>query len=138
MGIVGHTEDLLRDQTQIKATIDEGLVIFCWGDDNNSAENIRLLKSLGLHAIIYDKMDVLSTKEKRVSWKEEWLFSGGGLFLIPLLFFLIDNNGFCTGRMMEAAAPVTVTSVGIVCKPRSLISIKVALTRACFRFIYHG
>ena len=85
LGIVGHTEDLLRDQTQIKATIDEGLVIFCWGDDNNSAENIRLLKSLGLHAIIYDKMDVLSTKEKRVSRKEECLIPGGGLFLIRLL-----------------------------------------------------
>lgn len=52
---------------QIKETIDEGLVIFCWGDDNNSTDNIRLLKNLGLHAIIYDKMDTLSTKERRVS-----------------------------------------------------------------------
>lgn len=52
---------------QIKETIDEGLVIFCWGDDNNCSDNIRLLKNLGLHAIIYDKMETLSTKEKRVS-----------------------------------------------------------------------
>lgn len=42
-------------------------MIFCWGDDNNSADNIRLLKNLGMHAIIYDKMDTLSTKEKKVS-----------------------------------------------------------------------
>lgn len=54
---------------QIKQTIDEGLVIFCWGDDNNCADNIRLLKNLGLHAIIYDKMETLTTKEKRVRRK---------------------------------------------------------------------
>lgn len=41
-------------------------MIFCWGDDNNCADNMRLLKNLGLHAIIYDKMETLSTKEKRV------------------------------------------------------------------------
>lgn len=42
-------------------------MIFCWGDDNNCADNIRLLKNLGLHAIIYDKMETLSTKQKKVS-----------------------------------------------------------------------
>lgn len=44
-----------------------GLVLFCWGDDNNSKDTIKLLKELGLHAIIYDKMDVLTSKEVKVS-----------------------------------------------------------------------
>lgn len=65
LGIVGHTDDLLQDTSLIKETIDEGLVIFSWGDDNNNVENIRLLKGLGLHAIIYDRMEELTTKEKR-------------------------------------------------------------------------
>lgn len=43
------------------------MVLFCWGDDNNSQATIKLLKELGLHAIIYDKMDVLTTKEVKVS-----------------------------------------------------------------------
>jgi len=46
---------------------ERGLVLFCWGDDNNSKDTIKLLKELGLHAIIYDKMDVLTTKEVKVS-----------------------------------------------------------------------
>lgn len=66
LGVVGHTEDLLQDQKQIKRTIGSGLVLFCWGDENNSIDTIRLLKSQGLHAVIYDKMETLTTKEKRV------------------------------------------------------------------------
>lgn len=67
LGIVAHTEDLLRDSTQINLATDLGLIVFCWGDDNNSVETIKLLKKLGVHGIIYDKMDVLSTKEEKKS-----------------------------------------------------------------------
>lgn len=52
---------------QINIALDLGLVVFCWGDDNNSQDTIKLLKSLGIHGIIYDKMDVLSTKEIKVN-----------------------------------------------------------------------
>lgn len=56
--------------TQINLATDLGLIVFCWGDDNNSKDTIQLLKSLGIHGIIYDKMDVLSTKEVKVGdWK---------------------------------------------------------------------
>lgn len=47
----------------MKLASDLGLIIFCWGDDNNSPETIKYLKGLGLHGIIYDKMDTLSTKK---------------------------------------------------------------------------
>lgn len=66
LGIVAHTEDLLRDSTQINLATDLGLIVFCWGDDNNSVDTIKLLKGLGIHGVIYDKMDVLSTKEVKV------------------------------------------------------------------------
>lgn len=62
LGIVAHTEDLLRDSSQINMAKDKGLTIFCWGDDNNCKDTIKHLKNLGLHGVIYDKMDVLSTK----------------------------------------------------------------------------
>uniref|UniRef100_A0A182Q6P8 GP-PDE domain-containing protein n=1 Tax=Anopheles farauti TaxID=69004 RepID=A0A182Q6P8_9DIPT len=62
LGIVAHTEDLLRDQTQVNLATDKGLIIFCWGDDNNCKDTIKHLKSLGIHAIIYDKMDIYSDK----------------------------------------------------------------------------
>ncbi|XP_055916525.1 glycerophosphocholine phosphodiesterase GPCPD1 [Eupeodes corollae] len=67
LGIVANTEDLLRDPSQINLAKDRGLVVFCWGEDNNSKETIQLLKNMGLHAIIYDKMDILSTKENKQS-----------------------------------------------------------------------
>ncbi|XP_061392048.1 glycerophosphocholine phosphodiesterase GPCPD1 [Musca vetustissima] len=67
LGIVAHTEDLLRDPSQVNLAKERGLVVFCWGDDNNCKDTIKLLKNLGLHAIIYDKMDVLTSKEIKQS-----------------------------------------------------------------------
>ncbi|KAI5641565.1 glycerophosphoryl diester phosphodiesterase family domain-containing protein [Phthorimaea operculella] len=63
LGIVVHTEDLLRDPTQVKLVTDAGLVIFCWGDENNDKNTIKRLKLMGLHAVIYDKLDQYTTKE---------------------------------------------------------------------------
>ncbi|XP_039952908.1 glycerophosphocholine phosphodiesterase GPCPD1 [Bactrocera tryoni] len=67
LGIVAHTEDLLRDPTKVNLAKSSGLVVFCWGDDNNCKDTIKFLKELGLHAIIYDKMDVLTSKEVKQS-----------------------------------------------------------------------
>ncbi|XP_063838804.1 glycerophosphocholine phosphodiesterase GPCPD1-like isoform X2 [Ostrinia nubilalis] len=67
LGIVVHTEDLLRDPTQVKLATDAGLVIFCWGDDNNDKNTIKMLKEMGLHAVIYDKLDQYTTKEVKES-----------------------------------------------------------------------
>lgn len=67
LGIVAHTEDLLRDQTQVNLATEKGLIVFCWGDDNNCKDTIKHLKSLGIHAIIYDKMDKFSDKAVKES-----------------------------------------------------------------------
>ena len=67
LGINVHTEDILRDSSQVKMAKDAGLVIFCWGDDNNDASTIKHLKELGLHAVIYDKMDQYNSKEVKES-----------------------------------------------------------------------
>ncbi|XP_054282590.1 glycerophosphocholine phosphodiesterase GPCPD1-like isoform X2 [Macrosteles quadrilineatus] len=62
LGINAHTEDLLRDQSQVSLVKQAGLVLFCWGDDNNDLDTIKRLKDLGLHAIIYDKIDKFGSK----------------------------------------------------------------------------
>ncbi|XP_066597768.1 glycerophosphocholine phosphodiesterase GPCPD1 isoform X2 [Prorops nasuta] len=62
LGINVHTEDILRDPSQVKLIRDAGLIIFCWGDDNNDKETIQYLKKLGLHAVIYDKIDEYNQK----------------------------------------------------------------------------
>ncbi|XP_008553502.1 glycerophosphocholine phosphodiesterase GPCPD1 isoform X1 [Microplitis demolitor] len=67
LGINVHTEDILRDPSQVKAVKDRGLIIFCWGDDNNDKATIQHLKKLGLHAVIYDKMDEYNPKEVKES-----------------------------------------------------------------------
>ena len=50
-----HTEDLMRDSSQMALAQKHNLIVFCWGDDNNDKETIKFLKDLGLHGIIYDK-----------------------------------------------------------------------------------
>ncbi|KAK8741750.1 hypothetical protein OTU49_002377 [Cherax quadricarinatus] len=67
LGINVHTEDLMRDHTQMKIALDNNLIVFCWGDDNNDQENIKFLKKAGLHGIIYDKIDEYNTKVKKES-----------------------------------------------------------------------
>ncbi|XP_067001505.2 glycerophosphocholine phosphodiesterase GPCPD1 [Anabrus simplex] len=67
LGINVHTEDLLRDPSQVKLVRDAGLVIFCWGEDNNNSSTIKHLKKLGLHAIIYDSIDQFGMKEVKES-----------------------------------------------------------------------
>lgn len=53
---------------QVKLVTDAGLVIFCWGDDNNDRNTIKKLKEMGLHAVIYDKLDQYTTKEVKVTY----------------------------------------------------------------------
>ncbi|XP_014215845.1 glycerophosphocholine phosphodiesterase GPCPD1-like isoform X2 [Copidosoma floridanum] len=67
LGINVHTEDILRDPSQVKLVKDRGLIIFCWGDDNNDKDTIQHLKKLGLHAVIYDKIDEYNAKEVKES-----------------------------------------------------------------------
>jgi glycerophosphocholine phosphodiesterase GPCPD1 len=38
--------------------MDAGLVLFCWGDDNNNPATIKYLKQLGIHGVIYDKYEI--------------------------------------------------------------------------------
>lgn len=67
LGINVHTEDILRDPSQVKMVMDAGIIMFCWGDDNNSPATIKHLKQLGIHGIIYDKIDVYGSKEVKES-----------------------------------------------------------------------
>ncbi|BES89148.1 Glycerophosphoryl diester phosphodiesterase family [Nesidiocoris tenuis] len=67
LGINVHTEDLLRDSSQVELVKRAGLVLFCWGDDNNDVDTIKLLKDMGIHAVIYDSIDKLGTKEVKES-----------------------------------------------------------------------
>lgn len=39
-------------------------MIFCWGDDTSDPDNIKYLKELGLHAVIYDKIDQYAQKDR--------------------------------------------------------------------------
>ncbi|XP_022542436.2 glycerophosphocholine phosphodiesterase GPCPD1 isoform X1 [Astyanax mexicanus] len=56
LGISAHTEDLLRNMDCIKEAQSKGLVVFCWGDDNNDHENRRKLREHGINGLIYDRI----------------------------------------------------------------------------------
>lgn len=91
---------------QVRLATEAGLVIFCWGDDNNDPATIRHLKELGLHAVIYDKIDQYSNKEVKES-----------IFLVEArdsqrqLFLVAANN---------AESQTSVTPPPIVASERSL------------------
>jgi glycerophosphocholine phosphodiesterase GPCPD1 len=57
LGLSIHTEDILRDPSQVQQVLSHGLIAFCWGDDNNNKATIKYLKELGLNGIIYDRID---------------------------------------------------------------------------------
>ncbi|XP_033861038.2 glycerophosphocholine phosphodiesterase GPCPD1-like isoform X2 [Acipenser ruthenus] len=56
LGINVHTEDLLRNIDYIKEVKSKGLVLFCWGNDNNDHENRRKLKEYGVDGLVYDRI----------------------------------------------------------------------------------
>lgn len=63
LGIVAHSEDILRDITQVNLVEDHKLILWVWGEDNNCKDTIKLLKEKGLHGIIYDRIDDLINKD---------------------------------------------------------------------------
>lgn len=67
LGVTVHSEDILRDASQIKLALNAGLVTFCWGTDNNDPAIIKHLKQIGLHGVIFDKIDEFSEKEVKES-----------------------------------------------------------------------
>lgn len=67
LGINVHTEDLLRVPSLVQLVKEMNLIIFCWGDENADPATIKLLKQLGLHGVIYDKIHEYSSKEVKES-----------------------------------------------------------------------
>jgi len=65
VGINVHTEDLLRDSSWIAETKRAGLVLFCWGEDNNDRRNIQFLKSHRVDGIICDRIHEFISPEKK-------------------------------------------------------------------------
>lgn len=65
-----HTEDLLRDPSQVKEITDHGLIAFCWGDDNNDTGTIRYLKELGMHGVVYDRINDHIPQKKSIFFTE--------------------------------------------------------------------
>lgn len=61
-----HTEELLRNPDLINIAKGYGLIVFCWGDDNNNKNNIELLKRQGVNAVIYDGIkEIIGKRENK-------------------------------------------------------------------------
>ncbi|KAG5276915.1 hypothetical protein AALO_G00111300 [Alosa alosa] len=56
LGISAHTEDLLKSMEFISQAQSRGLVVFCWGEDNNDHENRHKLREQGIDGVIYDRI----------------------------------------------------------------------------------
>ncbi|GAB6024601.1 hypothetical protein CHUAL_009748 [Chamberlinius hualienensis] len=70
MGIDVQTEEILNDNTQVEKCLEADLLMFCWGEDNNDVQTINLLKNLGLHGIIYDRINEFNPGKKNVFMRE--------------------------------------------------------------------
>ncbi|XP_037952593.1 glycerophosphocholine phosphodiesterase GPCPD1-like isoform X3 [Teleopsis dalmanni] len=57
LGIVARTETILQDTCQVNMAINRGLVMFCY-TTYSPTNDVSVLKRLGLHAILYDKMEM--------------------------------------------------------------------------------
>lgn len=58
-GVVLNTEGLLKDTGLINLAHSCGLSVFCWGEENNDVNTIKLLKKHMLDGIICDRVDDL-------------------------------------------------------------------------------
>jgi len=67
LGVNVFSGVLLQQPEFIQRAKAQGLVVFCWGDDNANVDTIRYLKSQGCDAIIYDRMDKYCTKATKES-----------------------------------------------------------------------
>jgi glycerophosphocholine phosphodiesterase GPCPD1 len=54
-GISGHAEEILTDTKLITRALEEGLILFIWGEDTNDRNVIRQFKNMGVHGIIVDR-----------------------------------------------------------------------------------
>ena len=54
-GVVPFSERLLADPSLLNKAKALNLIVFAWGEDNNSIENIKRLKDMGVEAVIYDR-----------------------------------------------------------------------------------
>ncbi len=53
--MIPFSERLLKDFSLIDQAKALGLIVFCWGDDNNNTDNIKKLKDKGVDGVIYDR-----------------------------------------------------------------------------------
>ncbi|KAK0139288.1 Glycerophosphocholine phosphodiesterase GPCPD1 [Merluccius polli] len=56
LGISAHTEELLKSPGLIREAQTKGLVVFCWGEDNNDHRNRSTLREQGIDGLIYDRI----------------------------------------------------------------------------------
>ncbi|CAL8394603.1 unnamed protein product [Arctogadus glacialis] len=56
LGISAHTEELLKSPGFIQEAQTKGLVVFCWGEDNNNHDNRNILREQGINGLIYDRI----------------------------------------------------------------------------------
>ncbi|KAL1458572.1 hypothetical protein WDU94_008710 [Cyamophila willieti] len=66
LGLSVNTDDLLRDDTQVKFVKDAGLMVWCWGIEANDPANVKHLKQLGVQAVINDKVVQQSAKHESI------------------------------------------------------------------------
>ncbi|XP_077986721.1 glycerophosphocholine phosphodiesterase GPCPD1-like isoform X2 [Glandiceps talaboti] len=70
LGVVLYTEHLLNDRWLITAMKEAGLVVVCWGDDNNNPGIFADMKRLGVDGIVYDKVSEFEQPRKNIFLKK--------------------------------------------------------------------
>ncbi|XP_077443272.1 glycerophosphocholine phosphodiesterase GPCPD1 [Stigmatopora argus] len=71
LGISAHSEELLTNFNLIGEAHGKGLVVFCWGDDNNDHENRRKLREQGIDGLIYDRICEEQLEQSNIFQVEE-------------------------------------------------------------------
>jgi len=65
MGMALNCEVILFDIAVVTQLLQRGLVLFVWGSHSNDLGNIRALRQVGVHGIIYDRMDLNRPENKK-------------------------------------------------------------------------
>ncbi|XP_023327915.1 glycerophosphocholine phosphodiesterase GPCPD1 isoform X2 [Eurytemora carolleeae] len=68
LGISARADEVIKNPGHIDLVKSQGQILFTWTDDRNDKETVEHLKTLGIHGVIYDRMDQNNTKQVKESF----------------------------------------------------------------------
>ncbi|OQR78773.1 glycerophosphocholine phosphodiesterase GPCPD1-like [Tropilaelaps mercedesae] len=111
LGVNAHTEELHASPDCIALVKSKKLVLFCWGEENNTVEAIEALKRKGVDGVIYDKVDCLIDGDRQEVYLMQPMMASEMLEAAKSCHFQTAESGSNSAPTSSETSVSTVTTV---------------------------